>query len=107
MDFFINSAWAQTGGSGNLFGQFLPLIIIFVLFYFLLIRPQSKRAKEHKKMVDELAEGQEVVTGGGVLGKVTAVRDNWVTIEVSDNVSVKVQRGTISVVVPAGTIKNS
>ena len=107
MDFFINSAWAQFGGGESLFGQFIPLIIIFVLFYFLLIRPQSKRAKEHKKMVDELAEGQEVVTGGGVLGKVTAVRDNWVTIEVSDNVSVKVQRGTISVVVPAGTIKSS
>ena len=107
MDFFINSAWAQFGGEGSLFGQFIPLIIIFVLFYFLLIRPQSKKAKEHKKMVDELEEGQEVVTGGGVLGKVTAVRDNWVTIEVSASVSVKVQRGTISVVVPAGTIKNS
>ena len=107
MDFFINSGWAQFGGEGSLFCQFIPLIIIFVLFYFLLIRPQSKRAKEHKKMVDELEEGQEVVTGGGVLGRVIAVRDNWVTIEVSNSVSVKVQRGTISVVVPAGTIKNS
>lgn len=88
------------------FTQFLPLIVIFVLFYFLLIRPQSKRAKEHKKMVDELAKGQEVVTGGGVLGKVTEVKDDWITVEVADGVSLKVQRGTISVVVPPGTVKS-
>ena len=107
MDFFINQAWAQAGGQGNAFTSFLPLIVIFVLFYFLLIRPQQKRAKEHKKMVDELAEGQEVVTAGGVLGKVASVNNDWITLEVSDGVSLKVQRGTISVVVPPGTIKNS
>ena len=107
MDFFINQAWAQAGGQANAFSTFLPLIVIFVLFYFLLIRPQQKRAKEHKKMVDELAEGQEVVTAGGVLGKVASVNNDWITLEVSDGVSLKVQRGTISVVVPPGTIKNS
>jgi preprotein translocase subunit YajC len=107
MDFFINTAWAQAGGQSDPFTQFLPLIVIFVLFYFLLIRPQSKRAKEHKKMVEELAAGQEVVTGGGVLGKVTSVSDDWVTVEVSDGISLKVQRGTISVVLPPGTIKSS
>ncbi|MAQ20378.1 MAG: preprotein translocase subunit YajC [Gammaproteobacteria bacterium] len=107
MDFFINQAWAQAGGQANAFTSFLPLIVIFVLFYFLLIRPQQKRAKEHKKMVDELAEGQEVVTAGGVLGKVASVNNDWITLEVSDGVSLKVQRGTISVVVPPGTIKNS
>ncbi len=107
MDFFINQAWAQAGGQANAFTIFLPLIVIFVLFYFLLIRPQQKRAKEHKKMVDELAEGQEVVTAGGVLGKVASVNNDWITLEVSDGVSLKVQRGTISVVVPPGTIKNS
>ena len=107
MDFFINQAWAQAGGQANAFTSFLPLIVIFVLFYFLLIRPQQKRAKEHKKMVDELAEGQEVVTAGGVLGKVASVNNDWITLEVSDGVSLKVQRGPISVVVPPGTIKNS
>ena len=107
MDFFINQAWAQAGGQANAFTSFLPLIVIFVLFYFLLIRPQQQRAKEHKKMVDELAEGQEVVTAGGVLGKVASVNNDWITLEVSDGVSLKVQRGTISVVVPPGTIKNS
>ena len=107
MDFFINPAWAQAGGQADPFTQFLPLIIIFVLFYFLLIRPQSKRAKEHKKMVEELATGQEVVTGGGVLGKITSVSDDWVTVEVADGISLKVQRGTISVVVPPGTIKST
>ena len=108
MDFFINTAWAQAGGGqGDPFTQFLPLIIIFVLFYFLLIRPQSKRAKEHKKLVDELAVGQEVVTGGGVLGKVTDVGDSWVTVEVSDGVPLKIQRGTISAVMPPDTIKSA
>ena len=107
MDFFINQAWAQAGGQANAFTSFLPLIVIFVLFYFLLIRPQQKRAKEHKKMVDELAEGQEVVTAGGVLGKVASVNNDWITLEVSDGVSLKVQRGTISVVVPPGTLKTS
>ena len=107
MDFFINPAWAQAGGQADPFTSFLPLIIIFVLFYFLLIRPQQKRAKEHRQMVAELAEGQEVVTGGGVLGKVTSVADDWITVEVADGVSLKVQRSTISVVVPPGTIKST
>ena len=107
MDFFISTAWAQTGGAANPFIQFLPLIIIFVLFYFLLIRPQSKRAKEHRQMVSELASGQEVVTGGGLLGKVTKVSETWVTVEVADGVSLKVQRNTISGVMPPGTAKNA
>lgn len=107
MDFFINPAWAQAGGQADPFTQFLPLVIIFVLFYFLLIRPQSKRAKEHKKLVEELAEGQEIVTGGGVLGKVTSVGDDWVTVEVAKGILLKVQRSTVSVVLPPGTIKSS
>ena len=107
MDFFISTAWAQTGGAANPFMQFLPLIVIFVLFYFLLIRPQSKRAKEHRQMVSELASGQEVVTGGGLLGKVTRVGETWVTVEVAEGVSMKVQRNTISGVMPPGTVKNT
>ena len=74
MEFLVNSAWAQAGGTqGNPLMSFLPLIIIFVLFYFLLIRPQSKRQKEHKQMIESLESGAEVVTGGGLLGKVTDV----------------------------------
>ena len=107
MDFFISTAWAQTGGGGSSLIQFLPLIIIFVLFYFLLIRPQSKRAKKHRQMVSELASGQEVVTGGGLLGKVTKVSETWVTVEVAEGVSLKVQRNTISGVMPPGTVKNA
>ena len=107
MEFLISTAWAQTGGAGNPLIQFLPLIIIFVLFYFLLIRPQSKRAKEHRQMVSELASGQEVVTGGGLLGKVTEVGETWVAIEVADGVTLKVQRNTISGVMPPGTVKSA
>ena len=107
MDFFIGTAWAQAGGTASPIAQFAPLVIIFVLFYFLLIRPQSKRAKEHKQMVSELASGQEVVTGGGLLGKVTRVSDSWVTVEVGEGVSLKVQRSTISGVMPPGTVKNA
>ena len=76
MDFFISSAWAQAtpGGQPDALTSFIPLILIFVVFYFLLIRPQSKRAKEHRKMVSELKAGDEVVTSGGVLGKVRSRR---------------------------------
>ncbi len=88
-------------------GAFLPLIIIFVLFYFLLIRPQNKRQKEHREMVDALAAGDEVVTGGGVLGKVHEVGEQFVTVEVANNVSIKIQKHTIASVMPKGTIKSA
>ena len=87
--------------------SFLPLIIIFVLFYFLLIRPQSKRQKEHKQMIESLESGAEVVTGGGLLGKITDVGQNFVTIEVTEGISLKVQRDTISRLLPRGTVKNA
>lgn len=87
--------------------SFLPLIIIFVLFYFLLIRPQSKRQKEHKQMIESLESGAEVVTGGGLLGKITDVGQNFVTIEVTEGISLKVQKDTISRLLPRGTVKNA
>jgi len=108
MDSIIGTAWAQgspAGGSDPLL-SFLPLIVIFVLFYFLLIRPQSKRQKEHRQMVDNLSTGDEVVTGGGVLGTVKDVSDQFVTVEVADGVALKVQKHTVSAVVPRGTIKS-
>jgi preprotein translocase subunit YajC len=107
LDFFIDSAWAQDGGAtSDPLGMFLPLIIIFVLFYFLLIRPQNKKQKEHRQMVEALANGDEVVTAGGVLGKVTEVGDQFITVEVANNVSVKVQRHTVASVLPKGTLKS-
>lgn len=105
--FFVSDAWAQDGGQASPLATFGPLVVIFVLFYFLLIRPQNKRQKEHRQMVDALATGDEVVTGGGVLGKVGDVGDQFVTIEIASNVSIKVQKHTIASVLPKGTIKSS
>lgn len=104
----ISDAWAQTGGTASdpLLG-FLPLIVIFVLFYFLLIRPQTKKQKEHRAMVEALGTGDEVVTGGGVLGKVTEVGEQFVTVEIANNVAIKVQKHTISTVLPKGSVKNA
>jgi preprotein translocase subunit YajC len=107
MDFFITPAWAQAGAQGDPIMNFLPLVIIFVLFYFLLIRPQQKRQKEHRQMVESLEVGQEIVTGGGVLGKVTDVADLWVTVEVANGVSLKVQRSTVAALMPKDTIKSA
>ncbi len=87
--------------------SFLPLIIIFVIFYFLLIRPQMKRAKEHKKLVAELGNGDEVVTNGGLLGRITKVGESFVTVELAENVQIKVQRHAIASVMPKGTIKSA
>ena len=106
LDFFITSAHAQDAPSGGLM-SFLPLIVIFVIFYFLLIRPQMKRAKEHKQLVSQLGNGDEVVTNGGLLGRITDVGESFVTIELTDNVQIKVQRHAISSVMPKGTIKSA
>ena len=104
MDFLISDAFAQAGGDagGSLF-SLLPLVVIFVLFYFLLIRPQQKRTKQHKEMVAALAKGEEVVTNGGLLGKVIEVDDNFITVEISSELNVKVQRQAVSQVMPKGT----
>ena len=84
------------GGSGNPIMAFLPLIIIFFIFYFLLIRPQQKRAREHREFLETLKRGDEVITAGGLIGKVTGVTDEVITLEVADKVKVKVARGQIS-----------
>ena len=109
MSFFISDAWAQAAapGQSDPLVSFLPLIFIFVVFYFLLIRPQSKKAKEHKQMVEALAKGDEVVTNGGLLGRITAVGDNFVDVEVGDGVTVKVQRQAIASLMPKGTVKEA
>lgn len=81
------------------------LVGMFVVFYFLLIRPQSKRAKEHRTMVAALAKGDEVVTNGGVLGRVTHVGEQYVTIEITEGVKIKLQRNAVQAIMPKGTIK--
>lgn len=104
----IPSAFAQSsavGGDAGLMG-FLPIVIMFVLLYFLMIRPQMKRAKEHKTMVEALQKGDEVITAGGVLGKVTGVSDAYVTVEIAANTEVSVQRSAVQTLLPKGTIKS-
>lgn len=105
----ISNAYAQAAQASQGFDllQMLPLVLMFVLLYFLMIRPQSKRAKEHKAMLAALQKGDEVVTAGGTLGKVTKVGDNFVSVEIASNVEVQVQRSSITTMLPKGTIKNA
>jgi len=105
MSFFISDALAAAPTETDSLMSFLPLVLIFVVFYFLLIRPQTKRAKEHKKMVAELAKGDEVVTNGGLLGRITGIGENFVQIKVADNVEVKVQKQAVANLMPKGTSK--
>jgi len=108
MSFFISEAMAegtstaQAGGAEQLF----IMVVIFAVFYFLLIRPQTKRAKEHRQMVSELGKGDEVITNGGIYGKLTKVEDDYVEVEIADNTTVRLQRQAISSTLPKGTIKN-
>ena len=105
LSFFISDAAAQTAGAGGGgIATFLPMIALFVIFYFLLIRPQQKRQKEHKNMVGGLAKGDEIVTMGGALGKVTAVDDNFLTVEIAKGVEIKVQRMSVQAMMPKGTV---
>ncbi len=106
MDFFVSNAYAQGAGTQESLMSLLPLVLIFVVFYFLLIRPQTKRQKEHREMVAALKVGDEITTAGGLLGKVTEAKENFVRVEVADKVVVTVQRHTISAVMPKGTIKS-
>ncbi len=106
--FLIEDAWAQGQAAqpeASIMG-FLPLILLIVIFYFLLIRPQAKRQKEHRAMIEALGSGDEVITGGGLLGKIKEVGDQYVTVEFADNVTMKVQKNTIAAVVPKGTFKS-
>ena len=95
---FISLAYAQdAGGGSDMFVSFLPLVLIFVVFYFLLIRPQQKRAKDHKAMIAAVRRGDTVVTGGGVIGKVTKVKeDGNLQVEIADNIRVNVVGGTLT-----------
>jgi len=107
MDFFISNAYAQDAAAQGGLMSFLPLIVIFAVFYFMLIRPQMKRSKEHRQLVSQLAKGDEVVTNGGLLGRITEVSETFITLEVADNVQIKIQRQAVASVMPKGTIKST
>ena len=109
MEWLIASAHAQAAGGAQSNGllQMLPLLLIFVVFYFLLIRPQAKRAKEHKAMVAALGTGDEVIIAGGILGRIIEAGDQFLTVEIANGVQVKVQRHTVASVLPKGTLKSA
>ena len=108
MSFFISDAMAEgaaNGGQGDPMASLFFMIVIFAVFYFILIRPQAKRAKEHKKMTADLQKGDEVVTQGGVVGKITEVGDDFVSLQIADNVDIKLQRSAVGMLLPKGTMK--
>jgi preprotein translocase subunit YajC len=109
MSLFISDALAQaTGadsGAGDPLISLLPLVLFAVVFYFLLIRPQAKRQKEHKRMVDSLSKGDEVVTMGGVAGRITDIGESFAMVEVADGVQIKVSRSAIETILPKGSLK--
>ncbi len=104
---FISNAYAEGAAApqGGGFLDFLPLIALLAVFYFLVLRPQQKRAKEHKSMTEGLQKGDEVVTQGGVLGRVVKVDDNYVTVEIAEGVNMIVQKAAVQTTLPKGTIK--
>jgi preprotein translocase subunit YajC len=108
IDLLITPAYAQaasTGPFGSDLMAFLPMVAIFVVFYFLLIRPQQKKAKEARAMLDALQKGDEVVSAGGVLGRITKIGEQYVTVEIAPNTEITVQRAAIAQLLPKGTIK--
>ena len=111
MSFLMSNAWAEGAGAGAAqaapdMSGFIMLAVLFVLFYVILIRPQAKRAKEHKKMVEALSKGDEVVTNGGLLGLVKEVGETFITVEIASGTQVKIQRNAIATLLPKGTYKS-
>jgi len=108
MDFLISDAYAQAAGGApsSPFPSFIILGGFFVIMYFLMIRPQQKRQKEHKSMVENLAKGDEIITQGGLVGKIIKLADSFVVVEIASNTEIKLQRGAVSTTLPKGTIKS-
>ena len=101
----ISNAYAQAGGGDPGFVGLLPIVLMFVLLYFLMIRPQMKRAKEHKQMVEALQKGDEVITAGGVVGRISKMGEGYVTLEIAPNTEISVQRTAVQTLLPKGTMK--
>lgn len=108
MNWLISPAHAQTGGAAPGGGgiELIMLVVMVAVFYFFLIRPQQKRAKEHKNLVESLSKGDEVVTSGGILGKITKVTDDFVVVEIGTNLEIKLQKASVQATLPKGTIKS-
>lgn len=105
-DFFISNAYAQAAAAQGGSGSFVVMMVLFfAIFYFMSMRPQMKQAKEHKKLIENLAKGDEVVTSGGLLGKISEIGDNFIALEVAKDTEIKIQKHAVSAVMPKGTIK--
>ena len=103
----ISNAYAQAaGGDAGGFVGLLPIILMFVLLYFLMIRPQMKRAKETKAMIEALQKGDEVITAGGVIGRITRISDAYIGLEIAPNTEINVQKAAVQVLLPKGTLKS-
>jgi preprotein translocase subunit YajC len=110
LDFLVSPAAAQAAGGpapASPLMSLLPLIVLFVVFWFLLLRPQMKKAKEHRELIAKLQKGDEVLTSGGLAGRIEDLGESFVTVEVAERVSIKVQRGAITAVLPKGTLKSA
>lgn len=107
MNVFFAQAWAQEAGGGASAGwlEFLPLILLFVIFYFFLIRPQLKRSKEHRALISALDKGDEVVTSGGLVGVITKIEDDFVRCEVAKGTDIRIQRAAVVATLPKGTLE--
>ena len=106
---FITNAYAQSASSGfslDSIGSYLPFLLLFVLLYFLMIRPQQKKQKEQRDMLSALAVGDEVLTAGGIVGEITKVTDNFITLEISEGTEIIIQKTSIVSMLPNGTIEN-
>ena len=106
LDFFISPAHAQEAAAGGGIAQIVMLVGFVLIFYFLLWRPQSKRAKEHKKLITNLSKGDEIVIGGGLLGRITNVTDDFISMEIAEGTIVSVQKSAVASVLPKGTLKS-
>lgn len=107
---FVSQAWAQGAAgapAGMEFLQFAPIVLMFVVLYFLMIRPQMKKQKEHRNMVAAVAKGDEIVTSGGLLGKITNVSEHYVAVEIASGVEIQLQKPAISAVLPKGTLRKA
>jgi preprotein translocase subunit YajC len=105
----ISPAFAQAASGGSqsdLLATMLPMVAIFAVFYFLMIRPQQKKQKEHRAMVESLEKGNEVITGGGIAGRISKVDDQYITVEIAQGVEIRVQRQAVSQLLPKGTLKS-
>ena len=103
MEFLIQNAHAQGAQQGDPFSFLLPMVVIFAAFYFLLIRPQQKKQKAHSALVSGLKEGDEILTAGGMLGKITGVSEHYVVVKIAENTEIKMQKSSVSQVVPKDT----